>query len=85
MSGCHAVTVTRCDSRADFDACPYCGYSAVGEPFGAYPCSGYREGSRLLLHKSSAQNTHRRDLLSEPIACVCDLVMGICALRTLTL
>ena len=33
--------VTRCDSRADFDACPCCGYSATGEPFGAYPYSGY--------------------------------------------
>ena len=38
MPGCHAATVTRCDSRADFNACPYCGYSAAGEPFGACPC-----------------------------------------------
>ena len=41
MSGCHAATVTRCDSKADFGACPCCGYSAAGEPFGACPCSGY--------------------------------------------
>ena len=41
MSGCHAAIVTRCDSRADFGACLCCGYSAVGEPFGAYPCSCY--------------------------------------------
>ena len=41
MSGCHAATVTRCDSRADFDVCPCCGYSAAGEPFGAYPCRDY--------------------------------------------
>ena len=34
-------TVTRCDSRADFDACPCCGYSVTGEPFGTCPCSGY--------------------------------------------
>jgi len=41
MPGCHAATVTRCDSRADFGACPCCGYSAAGEPFDACPCSGY--------------------------------------------
>jgi len=41
MSGYHAATVTRCDSRADFGVCPCCGYSAAGEPFGACPCSGY--------------------------------------------
>ena len=39
MSGCHAGTVIRCDSRADFGA--YCGYSAAEEPFGACPCRGY--------------------------------------------
>ena len=37
MLGCHIATVTRCDSRADFGACPCCGYSAAGEPFGACP------------------------------------------------
>ena len=41
MSGCHVAIVTRCDSRADFAASPSCGYSAVGEPFGACRCSGY--------------------------------------------
>ena len=41
MSGYHAATVTRCDSRANFGACPCCGYSAAGEPFDAYPCSCY--------------------------------------------
>jgi len=28
-------------SRADFGACPFCGYSAASEPFGACPCSCY--------------------------------------------
>jgi len=37
MSGCHAATVCRCDSRADFDACPCCGYSAAGEPSTSAP------------------------------------------------
>ena len=41
MSGRHAVTVTRCDSRTDFDVCPCYGYSATGEPFDAYPYRGY--------------------------------------------
>ena len=41
MSGCHAATVTRCDSMTDFDACPCYGYSAAGEPFSACPCSSY--------------------------------------------
>ena len=41
MPGCQAATVNRCDSRADFDACPCYGYSAAGEPFGICPCSGY--------------------------------------------
>ena len=41
MPGCQAATVTRCDSRADFGACPCCGYSAIGEPFGACPCRSY--------------------------------------------
>jgi len=38
--------MTRCDSRADFDACPCCGYSAAGEPFGACPCRGYSATAR---------------------------------------
>ena len=54
MSGCHAATVTRCDSRADFGACPCCGYSAAGEPFGAcpYSCCSATAGSlfRRRLH-----------------------------------
>ena len=41
MPGCHAATVTRCDSRADFGTYPCCGYSAAGEPFGACPYNGY--------------------------------------------
>ena len=41
MTGCHAATVTRCDSRADFDVCPCCGYSAAGKPFGACPYNSY--------------------------------------------
>ena len=41
MSGYHAAIVTRCDSRANFGACPCCGYSAASELFDAYPCSGY--------------------------------------------
>ena len=41
MSGCHAATVTRCDSMTDFGACPCCGYSAAREPFGVCPCRGY--------------------------------------------
>ena len=41
MSGYHAATVTRCDSRTDFGVCPCYGYSAAGEPFSACPCSGY--------------------------------------------
>ena len=41
MSGYHATTVTRCDSRANFSACPCFGYSAAGEPFDACPCRGY--------------------------------------------
>ena len=31
MPGCHAATMTTCDSRADFGTCPCCGYSAAGE------------------------------------------------------
>ena len=51
MSGYHATTVTRCDSRADFGVCPCCGYSAAGEPFGACPCHGYREREQqITLH-----------------------------------
>ena len=41
MLGCHAATVTRSDSRADFGACPCCGYSASGVPFGACPYHSY--------------------------------------------
>ena len=41
MPGCHAAIVTISDSRADFGACPCCGFSAAGEPFGACPYSGY--------------------------------------------
>ena len=41
MSGYHSATVTRCDSRTAFGACPCYGYSAAGEPFGACPCSCY--------------------------------------------
>ena len=41
MPGCHVATVTRCDSRADFSACPCCSYSAVGEPFSACLCRSY--------------------------------------------
>ena len=41
MSGCHVATVTRCDSKTDFDADPCCAYSATGKPFGACPCRGY--------------------------------------------
>ena len=37
----HVTTVTKCDSRADFGACPCCGYSAAGEPFDACPCRDY--------------------------------------------
>ena len=45
MSGRHAATVTRCDSGADFGACPCRGYSAAaGSPFGAYPCHVFRDG-----------------------------------------
>ena len=34
MLGCHAAIVTRCDSRANFGACPYSCYSTtVGSPF----------------------------------------------------
>ena len=44
--------MTRCDSRADFGACPCCGYSVAGKPFGAcpyrsysaYPCHAYIDG-----------------------------------------
>ena len=39
MLGYHAAIVTRCDSRANFDACPCYGYSAAG--FSACPCCGY--------------------------------------------
>ena len=39
--GCHASTMTRCDSRANFGACTCCGYNATGEPFCACPCSSY--------------------------------------------
>ena len=46
MSGCHAATVTRCDSRTDFGACPCCDYSAAGEPFGVCPCRGYSATAR---------------------------------------
>ena len=31
MLGYHAATVTRCDSRIDFDACPCYGYEGAGE------------------------------------------------------
>ena len=41
MLGYHAATVTRYDSMTDFGACLCCGYSAAGEPFGAYPYRGY--------------------------------------------
>ena len=46
MSGYHAATMTRCDSRADFGTCPYYGYSAAGEPFIACPCSCYSATAR---------------------------------------
>ena len=41
MSDYYAATVTRCNSRANFGACPCCGYSAAGEPFGVCPCCCY--------------------------------------------
>ena len=41
MSGYHAATVTRCDSRANSGIYPCRGYSAAGELFGACPYSGY--------------------------------------------
>ena len=50
MPGYHTATVTRCDSRADFGACPCCGYSAAGEPFGACPSSGYSVTSGSLFN-----------------------------------
>ena len=48
MSGCHDATMPRYDNRADFDACPYCGYSVAGEPFHAYPYSGYSTAAGAL-------------------------------------
>ena len=42
MSCYHATTVTRYDSKTDFDVCPYCVYSAAGEAFGTCPWRGYR-------------------------------------------
>ena len=44
MTGCHAATVTRCDSMADFYVCPCCDYSAAKEPFGACSCRAFRHG-----------------------------------------
>ena len=41
MPDCHATIVTRCYSMANFGVCPYCGYSAAGEPFGVCPCRSY--------------------------------------------
>ena len=48
MSDCHAATVTRCDSKADFGACSCSGYIAAGEPFDVCPCSGYSAAVRSL-------------------------------------
>ena len=47
MSGCYATTVLRCDSRADFDVCLCCGYSAAGEHFGICPYSGYSAAAEI--------------------------------------
>jgi len=52
-------TVTRCDSRADFDACPCCGYSAAGEPFGACPCSSYSATAGSLSTSVPAVRSYR--------------------------
>jgi len=41
MQGCHADTVTRCDSRADFDVYPCCGYTVAREPFDVCPYRDY--------------------------------------------
>ena len=46
MLGCHAATVTRCDSRSDFGAYPCYGYSAAEKPFDTCLCRGYSIAAR---------------------------------------
>ena len=62
MSGCHAATVTRYDSKTDFGACPCCSYSAAGEPFDTCPCRGYSAAAgepfrRLPLHRVQRESS----------------------------
>ena len=59
MSGCHIATVTRCDSRADFDACPCYGYSVVGESFDVCPYSGYSAAAGSLSTPVPAAHSYR--------------------------
>jgi len=63
MSGYHAATVTRCDSKADFGICPYCGYSAAGEPFGVYPCRAVqrREANYLTVCRRSLRSVKSQE------------------------
>jgi len=60
MSGCHAVIVTRCYSRADFGACPYGGYSVAGKSFSACPCSSYSTTAGSLSAHVPAARSYRR-------------------------
>ena len=60
MSGHHASIVTRCDNRADFDACPCSGYSiTAGSLFdAAFPYRAFTPGSNILLNMGGWQSRH---------------------------
>ena len=61
MSGFHAATVTRCDSRANFSVCPCCGYNAAGEPFDVCLCRGYSATAMSPFDGGEQQVTLQRD------------------------
>ena len=58
MLGCHAATVTRCDSRADFGACPCCGYSAAGSISASTPAVAIVQQQGALLVPAPAARSH---------------------------
>ena len=75
MSGCHASTVTRCDNRADFDACSCYGYSATGEPFDSCPVTAIVQRQETLstsiVYRSSKKRwfpNQRRSFATEETA-----------------
>ena len=80
MPGCHAVIVTRCDNRADFDVCPYYGYNAAGEPFDVCLCRGYSATAMSPFDGGEQQVTLQRDpthAMQYAIQCSADRVANI--------